>query len=448
MATQISQGQAFQDRVSQRQPLTPEQQQLLAEGSLADTAIQARPREFYAAMRHGDPIHYDAKLGSWLVTRHEDISAVQSDPVTFSVQHGYSEQQARGMRDEFEAYLREHGGGYFPDAIMSDPPYHTRVRKLMERAFTAHRVKELEPRITEVVRGVIAEAVAKGGGQCDAVKDIAIPLTIRVIVEQLGLDHGMEAQISRWSVAVTAQIGAMQTRETMLENAAQIAELQQYLIARMKACEENPGEDMISDLVHAEVTNADGTTEKLTFAEAVSLVRATLIAGNDTTATAIGNLFHVLATRPGMADLLESVVDDERQLNRFIEEHLRSAPPVRALSRMTTREVTVNGTTIPAHAHMLLVYGSGNDDESVFPEPRAFDITRPNLGRHVAFGGGPHRCIGLALARMEVKVAAREIVRQMRDIRFAIPESDIRYTRSVATHTIESLPITFEKRVG
>jgi cytochrome P450 len=157
-------------------------------------------------------------------------------------------------------------------------------------------------------------------------------------------------------------------------------------------------------------------------------------------------LFYVLTTRPGMAELLESVVDDDRQLNRFIEEHLRAEPPVRALSRMTTREVTVNGTTIPAHAHMLLVYGSGNDDETVFPQPRKFDITRANLGRHVAFGGGPHRCVGLALARMEVKVAAREISRQMKNLKLAIPESAIRYTPTVATRTIESLPITFEAR--
>ncbi|MFD1959835.1 hypothetical protein ACFSHP_13955 [Novosphingobium panipatense] len=96
-----------------RQALTGAQERLLKEGSLADTAIQAQPREYYAAMRRADPIHFDARLGSWLVTRHEDISAIQSDPVTFSVQHGYSEQQARGMRNEFETYLREHGGGYF-----------------------------------------------------------------------------------------------------------------------------------------------------------------------------------------------------------------------------------------------------------------------------------------------------------------------------------------------
>jgi len=429
---------------SERLPLTEAEQALLETGTLADYEIQAKPRDFYRAMRKGDPIHYDKKLNSWLVTRHEDISAVQSDPITFSVQHGYHEQQARGMHDEFRNYLKEHGGGYFPDAIMSDPPYHTRIRKLMENAFTAHRVKELEPRLAQVAHDLVAEVVDRGS--CDAVRDISVPLTIRVIVEQLGLEHGMEEQISRWSHAVVAQIGSMQSRETMLENAAQIAELQRYLIAKMKEREANPGEDMISDIVHAETTNADGTVEKLTFEEAVSLIRAMLIAGNDTTSTAIGNLFYVLTTKPGMAELLESIVDDDRRLNRFVEEHLRNEPPVRALSRMAVKEAVVNGTTIPAGSHMLLVYDSGNDDESVFPDPRKFDMDRPNLGRHVGFGGGPHRCVGLALARMEIKVAAREIVRQMKNLKLAIPVEDIKYVPTVATHTIASLPITFEKR--
>lgn len=427
--------------------LTPEEQKLLDEGTLTNYEIQAHPRAFYRAMRKGDPIHYDKGLNSWLVTRHEDIWAVQSDPITFSVHHGYHEQQARGMHEEFRNYLKEHGGGYFPDAIMSDPPYHTRIRRLMEQAFTAHRVKDLEPRITEVVRDLIASVVAKGG-KCDAVKDIAQPLTIRVIVEQLGLDQGMEAKIVEWSMAVTAQISSMQSRETMLANAAKIAELQHYIIGKMKEREARPSEDMLSDLVHAKVKHEDGTEEKLTFEEAVSLIRAMLIAGNDTTATAIGNLFYVLATKPGMAELLQECVDDERKMNRFVEEHIRNEPPVRALSRMATKEVEVNGTVIPEGAHMLLVYDSGNDDETVYPDPRKFDMERPNLGRHVGFGGGPHRCIGIALARMEVKVAAKEIARQMADIKLAIPEDEIRYLPTVATHTIESLPITFTPRAG
>ena len=431
-------------QVSERQSLTPEEQNLLETGSLKSYDIQAHPRDFYRAMRKGDPIYYDKGLDTWLVTRHEDIWAVQSDPITFSVQHGYHEQQARGMHDEFRNYLKEHGGGYFPDAIMSDPPYHTRIRKLMERAFTAHRVKELEPRLHAIVRDLIAEFADKG--HCDAVRDISQPLTIRVIVEQMGLDHGMEDKIVEWSMAVTAQIGAMQSRETMLANAAKIAELQKYLIGKMKDREAEPREDMISDIVHASVTNADGTVEKLTFEEAVSLIRAMVIAGNDTTATAIGNLFYVLATKPGMMETLLEVAEDERKMNRFVEEHLRNEPPVRALSRMAVKDAVVNGTLIPAGSHMLLVYDSGNDDETVFPDPRTFDMARPNLGRHVGFGGGPHRCIGIALARMEVKLAAQEVARQLKDIKLAIPQSEIKYLPTVATHTIESLPITYTRR--
>ena len=368
---------------------------------------------------------------------------MQSDPITYSVNKGYHEQQARGMQEEYRDILRNEGGGYFPDAIMSDPPYHTRIRRLMEGAFSAHRVKDLEPRIERVIRNLVDEVVSRGDGKCDAVRDIAVPITIRVIVEQLGLDHGMEEKISRWSVAVTAQIGRMQTREQMIENARQICELQRYIIGKMKEREAQPQEDMISDIVHAEVTNEDGSKEKLTFEEAVSLIRAILIAGNDTTATAIGNLFYLLTTRPGMADLLEECVADERRLNRFVEELLRLEPPVRALSRMATKETVVNGVTIPEGAHLLLVYGSGNDDETVFPDPRKFDMDRPNIGRHVAFGGGPHRCIGLSLARMEIKVTCREIARRMKDIRLAIPESEIGYVPTVAVRTLESLPITY-----
>lgn len=433
-------------QAAEKAPLTEAERQLLETATLADPAIQAHPREFYKAMRKGDPVHYDPKLNSWLVTRHEDIWTVQSDPLTFSVQHGYHEQQARGMHDEFRAYLEEHGGGYFPDAIMSDPPYHTRIRKLMEQAFTARRVKELEPRLHAIVRDLIADFADKG--QCDAVSDIAQPLTIRVIVEQMGLDHGMEDQIVEWSKAVTAQIGAMQSRETMLANAAKIAELQHYLIGKMKEREANPQEDMISDIVHAEVTTEDGTKEKLTHAEAVSLIRAMVIAGNDTTSTGIGKLFYVLATRPGMAELLSEVAEDERRMNRFVEEHIRNEPPVRALSRMALKDVEIGGTMVPKGAHMLLVYDSGNDDESFFPEPRKFDMDRPNLGRHVGFGGGPHRCVGIALARMEIKLAAQEIARQMKNIKLAIPESELTYLKTVATHTIESLPITYDKRTA
>ncbi len=414
----------------------------LAETSLQDPKILARPNEFYWAMRHEDPVHYDPGLDMWLVSRYEDLQKVLADPITFSVQEGYQEQYAKGYIEEFKEILERDGGGFFPDAIMTDPPYHTRIRKLMEGAFTAHRVKQLEPEITEVVAGLIDKFADKGSA--DGVQDFAVPMTIQIICAQLGLDNFDPASIQRWSLAVTAQIGRMQDREQMVENARVICELQNYLIAQIRDRQENPRDDMLSDLVHARTEDEENPT--LTFKEVVSLARALLIAGNETTATALGNLLFILATRPELARDLYDNVDDERYVTRFVEEVLRLEPPVRGLSRMTTREVELGGATLPKGAHMLNLYASGNDDETVFECPRKFDMQRPNIGRHVAFGGGVHRCVGLALARMEVKVAAREFVKRIKDISLDIPVEEVRYLPTIATRSIERLPLSFSKR--
>lgn len=425
-------------------PVTEEDRQLIAGATLLDPAVHAQPRTFYAAMRKLDPVHYDKSLDMYLVSRWEDIQAVQRDPITFSVNKGYHEQQAKGFADEFRAILEEKGGGYFPDAIMSDPPYHTRIRKLMEQAFTAHRVKELEPRIEKIVEDLLdeIETDGEGKGRMDAITGFAQPLTIRVICEQLGLDWSIKDKIARWSTAVTAQIGRMQDREEMLGHAAQICELQNYLIAKMKEREAEPREDMISDLVHAR----DEEGNRLSFSEAISSIRALLIAGNETTATALGNLVYILATQPEMAEQLKSVADDDRQMNRFVEELLRIEPPVRALSRMTTREVELGGVLLPAGAHLLLMYASANDQPDVFACPRRFDMARANIMKHVSFGGGVHKCVGLSLARMEIKVAARLLIKRFDRFQLAIDAAEIRYLPTVATRSMESLPVTFERR--
>lgn len=416
-----------------------EDARLVEEATLLDPVVHKQPRRFYAAMRKLDPVHYDAALDMYLVSRWEDIQTVQRDPLTFSVNKGYHTQQAKGFAEEFQQILREKGGGYFPDAIMSDPPYHTRVRKLMESAFTAHRVKDLEPRIEAVVDGLLAELADKGA--MDAVTDFAQPLTIRIICEQLGLDWSIKDRIARWSTAVTAQIGRMQDREEMLGHAAQICDLQQYLIAKMREREADPREDMISDIVHARDGEGEGSV--LTFEEAVSLIRALLIAGNETTATALSNLVLILATEPDVAEMLRASADDDRLMNRFVEELLRIEPPVRGLSRMTTKEVELGGRMLPEGAHLLLLYASANDEPEIFPEPRRFDMERKNIMKHVSFGGGVHKCVGLALARMEIKVAARLLVRKFADVRLAIAEEDIAYLPTVATRSMESLPVTF-----
>jgi cytochrome P450 len=415
---------------------------MLEQGSLIDPEISARPKAYYDAMRANDPIHYDEKLGMYLISRYEDIQTIQRDPVTYSVEHGYMAQYSKGFFEEFKEILERDGGGYFPDAIMSDPPYHTRIRGLMDKAFSAHRVRELEPLIQAIVADVLDKFIASGGK--DVVKGFSVPITIRVICEQLGVDQYNADKIQRWSAAVTAQIGRMQNREQMLENAKELCELQHFLIGHIKDREINPKEDMISDLVHARIEGAEQTA--LTFKEVVSLVRALMIAGNETTATAMTNLFYILATQPKVADILKNSADDDRLLSRFVEELLRIEPPVRGLSRMTTKEVELGGKRLPKDAHLLLMYASANDQEDVFACPRDFDMERKNLGRHVAFGGGPHQCIGLSLARLEIRLAAREVAKRLDTIKLEVPAEELHYLRSVATHTIEHLPISYTLR--
>jgi cytochrome P450 len=416
----------------------------LANASFADPQVRAHPNAFYQTLRHEAPVHYDEKLKMWLVSRYEDIVTLLRDPMTYSDKHGYEAMYASGYFEEFKQILERDGGGFFPDAIKDDPPAHTRVRRLLDKAFTAHRVASIEPRITAVIVDQVEKLAAKAadGAVVDGIKDFAVPVTIRIICEQMGIQQFNADKIQRWSGAITAQISKMQDREQMIGNAALICELQNFIIGEMKARESEPREDMISDIVHA--TLEDGS--KLSFAEAVSLVRALIIAGNDTTATAIGNLLFVLATRPEVAQVLQDSVDDDRALNRFVEELLRLEPPVRGLAKMTTCETELGGVKLPKHAHMLVLYASGNDDETRFACPRDFDIGRANLMQHVAFGVGVHRCIGAALSRMEIKVAAREIQKRLADIRLAVPAEQITYLPTVATRSIEHLPLHLKRR--
>jgi cytochrome P450 len=221
-------------------------------------------------------------------------------------------------------------------------------------------------------------------------------------------------------------------------NARQICELQNFIIGRIRDRTANRREDLISDLLHARGEDGD----RLEFAEVVSLVRALLIAGNETTTSALSSLLLVLATRPDVTSVLKASVDDSRLLTRFVEELLRNEPPVRGLSRMTTCEAELGGKVLPKGAHLLVLFGSGCNDDAEFACPEQFDLNRRNLHKHVAFGAGIHHCVGAPLARMEIKVAAREVIRRFDEIKLAVPPDALRYLPTVATHSLQSLPLT------
>jgi cytochrome P450 len=408
--------------------------------TLADPKILAQPNAFYEAVRTEDPVHYDPKLEMYLVSRYEDLQTVFRDPITFSVKKGFSEQLAKGFQKEYAEILRREGGGFYLNPF-SDPPEHTRTRRLLDGAFTAHRVKQLEPAITAIAINLIEEILKKGSAEI--VSEFAVPLTSRIICAQLGIDLPSET-IQRWSHATTQQIGRMNSREDMLLAAKDVCEMQNFMIAQIQDRQKNPKEDMINDLV---VARAEGEDKpKLSVDEMVPLCIGLLTAGNETTATALTNLFLFLATKPDLAQLLRNSADDDRLVGRFVEELLRIEAPIRGISRMTIKDVELGGVQLPKGAHLLLLYASANDDETKFACPREFNLERSNLGHHMTFGGGVHRCAGAALARMELKVAAREIIKRMDNFALAIPVEDITYRPTIAQRTMDRLPVTFTRR--
>jgi cytochrome P450 len=413
-----------------------------ASATLADEDVQRHPFPFYRMLREADPVHFDPTLNAWLISRHADVRRVLLETEAFSMERGWRTNYAHGFVEEFVEILKREGGGFFPDVIMTDPPFHTRIRRLMEKAFTTARVHSLEAGITARVAGILDALPA--AGEIDGISDLAYPLTIGILAEQLGIHDVSHADIERWTLALSAQVGRMQTREAMLRNAADICELQRYVIAMIEDRRASPSADLVSDLVHARNEGEDEPA--LNFPELVACVRASIGGGSETTANAIASLLLVMATRPDAARRLGEGLDDGRIVNRFVEEVLRLYPPPRALSRVTTRDVELGGKQIPADSQVLIMFASANHDERQFPDAETFDLNRPNLATHVTFGAGIHRCVGVALARMEMAVVAREVSRRFRDLRLAIPTEKLAYLPSVSNHSLQRLPLAYAKR--
>jgi cytochrome P450 len=410
--------------------------------TLADPGVILDRSRHYRYLRENCPVYFDKTLGLWIVSRYEDVNRVLLDWETFSLEKGYHKYWGQGFLDELIEILERDGGGYIPDIISVDPPRHQRIRRLLDNAFSPRRLKLLEDSFTESTAALIEKIADRG--RCDGMADIATPMTVNFMMGQLGLKDVDPQQIKRWSDAYQAQYSRMQTHEQMLVNAQRICELQHFTFDLVRRRMADPGEDMVSDLIRAELD--DEENPKLSFNEIVGLTRTLLIGGNDSISTGLANMLVLIATDETVARQLYESADEERKLVRFVEEAIRVTSPVRALTRITNREVELGGVTIPEDAHIMILYGSGNEDESAFACPMDFDPERRNIGQHLSFGVGIHRCVGLALVRMEIKVVMREIARRMTNIKLGVPADQLKWMPSVTMTMMEELPLTFERR--
>ena len=377
--------------------------------------FQADPYPSYAAMRREAPV---LRVDGWnaaVVTRYDDVVQVLKSPDLFS-------SRAIGMD------LR---GRPTRTVINTDPPVHTELRGLVNRAFTPRMVADLEPRIREITRALLDAIIEKG--ETDLVRDLAVPLPVTVIAELLGVEADRHDDFKRWSTAAVSQDQNLDD-EGLRRRAANIDEFASYFERAIDERRGRPGSDLISAVLAAEESELRLTPDDL-----VAFVGLLLIAGNETTTNLIGNAVLALLEHP---EELAKVRADRALVPNMVEEALRWDSPVQFLFRTATADVEIGGTKIGEGMTVVPSYASANRDERRFPDPDRFDVTRNTQG-HLAFGYGVHFCLGAPLARLEARVALEQVLDRLPGLRRA-DDAPLPRIASMFLRGLQSLPLAFE----
>ena len=352
------------------------------------------PHPHFAWMRENAPVYWDEEGQTWGITLYEDLMRVAKDAASFS--------NAGGIRPD---------SGPLAHMIDMDDPAHKRRRNLVNKGFTVRRVQDKEPRIREVCVSLIEKA--REMGEFDFVKDVAAWLPLIVIGDMLGVDPSDHTTLLEWSDALLRVTGAP-TPEIADAGTRAYEEYREYqmgVIADRRS--KDPQPDLVSLLVHAEI---DG--EKLDDEELLSESLLILIGGDETTRHVISGGMYELLRHPGQMAMLAA---DPTKIPTAIEEMLRWVSPIKNMARHATHDVELRGQTIAEGQSCLLFYPSANRDEAVFEDSFKFDVERqPN--EHVAFGFGPHFCLGASLARLELQVMFEEILARIPTVELATEE--------------------------
>jgi cytochrome P450 family 142 subfamily A polypeptide 1 len=359
-------------------------------------------------LRQNDPVHWSEPDGLWLVSKFADVSYVSKHQELFT--------SAYGVRPANPAKL---------GLIDEGEPRHGQLRNLINRGFSPRMVKKLEAKFLEITTDAI-DSVARRG-ECDFVEDIAVPLPLLLIAEMLGIRKQDRDRFHRWSDHMIAADGNYDNTEIMARAGAAFMEYSAYVTEILEDRRQTPRDDLVSILVGAkdEGLISDFQVEalpgqlsdehlKLANDELVMLCTLLLVAGNETTRNALSGGMQLLIEHP---EQRRRLMDDPSLLPSAVEEIVRLVSPVHSFGRTVTEDTELRGQKLRKDEKVLILYPSANRDEEIFEDPDAFRVDRnPN---HLGFGIGSHFCLGANLARMELRVAIRELLRRLPDLEYA-----------------------------
>ena len=390
-----------------------------------DDAVAGDVRDPYtelSRMRHDEPVQrldisvmpHEPSKPVFFVYRHEDVAQMLRDNRTFS-----------------SAIIIDAFGDAFGKHVMlgMDEPEHRRHRSLVASAFTAKGLARWEEELVAPVADMTIDRFA-GRGRADLVREFTFPYPSQVIAGLLGLPREDYPQFQRWSISL---LSITVNRERAVEASAALRE---YFIPILEARRKDPKDDLISRLAHAEV---DG--EHLMDEEIFSFLRLLLPAGVETTYRSSGNLLFGLLSNPEQLDAIRA---DRALIPQAIEEAVRWEAPLLMITRVATCDTELGGVAIPAGSAVMPVLGSANREEERYPDPNRFDIFRPSTG-HLSFGLGVHVCLGMHLARLEMRVALNRLLDRLPNLRLD-PDGNDPHIRGQVFRSPTSLPVLFDAR--
>jgi cytochrome P450 len=393
-----------------------------------DPVVREDPYPHYAHLRRHAPVHQVPGRGFWVVSRHRDVVGILRRPELFSsaaMAAAVTRPNQYAERDESDGWDDEEG----TSIIGTDGERHQRLRNVVKRGFTPNRIAGLEPQLRRIARSLAAPLLE--AGECEFLEDFAVPFPVLVIAELLGVDPAHRSDFKRWSDASMRGVFETVDEEEARRVGECLVEMSDYMDAAIEARRRRPGQDLISSLVRAEDEHG-----VLSAIEVKSFVTTLLVAGSVTTTHLLANALLALTLHP---DELARVTHDPTLVPDMVEEALRYDSPVHLLFRTTCEEVEVAGTVLPRDTIVAPLFASANRDETVFPDPDRFDVTR-RAREHVGFGHGIHFCLGAALARLEARVAFEVLLERLRK---PVLEEPVRWPGSMVFRGPERLRLRF-----
>jgi cytochrome P450 len=404
---------------------------------LTDPAVQDDPFEYYAQRHQSCPVWHEPDVDLYVIGSMAESRQALTDATTFSSSPARRSAGVNPVAVAYVTALSEKGWARATTLQRTDPPIHTRYRKVLNRVFTPARVKALTPGIESIVSELVDQFLP--AGRCEFVADLALPLPGMFIAEQLGLDRSQYKTFRRWAEAMLclANRPNMTMDEAMVEVEVEL-EAQRYLAEECRKRVDTPTDDLISLIVHAHEATEDGV--EFTMNELQDLLHQLVTGGFETTTAGLSAAMYLLATHQDQQELLRS---QPELLGNFVEESLRFDSPVQGLWRRSTCPVAVQGVEIPEGASVMVRYGAANRDPLAFDEPDRFNIARENANQHVAFGLGAHFCLGAALARQEMISAFRILLERTTWIEIDGELPMPRHEPSIFLRPMNTLPLRF-----